>query len=734
MSPLENAYALVIGIGDPHLDTGMDVRAVYDILIDETLSCYKKENVILVSGENSTREDIFNGFNKLQEITDKNSSIFLYYSGHGGYYDGHYFIQAYGIYDGISGEELKEKWVTDEEIKAKLNELTSKRLIFFLDCCHAAGLTQGFTRLSGTSVNAKSGVVIDKEEIRDGLGQKIDNERGVSIVSSCREDQQSFQPEGYNSFFTQSLIEALKGEHRDSFKEAFIRIMEVSGYLQYKVPALAEENGVQQNPYVNLQMYDNFVLSYVPEGVRKEINFDTKSENIKPESKQLKEVVTSFRESENANNLVLFIHGFSGESAGTFGKIPSFLMEDERMKGWDLKPLGYTENVQPSMGKNIWGAVEDIEKIANYLKTCFKYKFDKYDRIAIVAHSLGGLIVQKALNDLQPELRTKLSHLILFGSPNNGIESDQQETMHLASSGNFIKALRKQWSENFKNPEFNLKVVAGTKDEYVSLKSNFDAFSEEYHEVVEGKHFTMVQPDDIYNDSYQLIVNTLTGNQFTNAYTSAEDINITLGKYDGVIKKLLPKVAELDDAHLTKLVLSLEASDRQDEAIQLLTERVESTQNPDIMGVMGGQYKRSYLFNHNASLGQKSYDYYLKGLEMAEKNKINSQIYYQAINLAFLSCVYKNDEFQMEQFAQKALDAANACRDNFWKIATVAEANLYLNRMDACKENYEKAASMTGVRDKISMYTNASKAYSHLMNTTDSEDDFMKFLKETLLN
>ena len=732
MKALENVFALLIGVGDPQLDTGIDVQAVYDILIDKTLSCYKKENVILVNGENATREGIFKGFDRLEQLTDEHSSIFLYYSGHGGYYDGNYYLQAYGIYEGISGEELKEKWVTDEEIKAKLNELNSKRLIFFLDCCHAAGITQGFTKLSGSTVKSKSGVVPKSSEIRDGLGQKIDNERGVSIVSSCREYQESFQAEGDNSFFTKSLIEALKGEHTDSFKEAFIRILEVSGYLQYKVPERAKQYGVEQNPYVNLQIYDNFVLSYVPEEIRNRQKMGSDKPVEQPESKQLSEVVTSFRETENANNLMLFVHGFSGESANTFGKIPSFLMEDKRMDGWDLKPLGYSENVEPRMGKNIWAAVEDIEKIANYLKICFKYKFEKYDRIAIIAHSLGGLIVQRALNDLQPELRTKLSHLILFGSPNSGIDSDQEGAEQLYAESSFIKNLRNSWNVYFKNPTFKLKVVAGTHDEYVSRDSNFAPFGEVYQEIVDGNHFSMVQPKDTYNDSYQLIVETLTGNEFTNRYTSQEAINITLGKYDAVIKSLLPKAKTLDDSSLTQLVLSLEASDRQEEAIALLEERVTATKNSDLLGSLGGQYKRAYLLSNDASLAEKSLKYYSKGLEIAEANSNNAQIYYQAINLAFLTCVYKNDESQMEKYAQKALDAANACRDNYWKIATVAEAYLYLNNMEACQENYKKAASMAGVREKISMHTNAYKAYTHLMHIS-AEDDFIKFLKNTLL-
>ena len=72
--------------------------------------------------------------------------------------------------------------------------------------------------------------------------------------------------------------------------------------------------------------------------------YNTKKDNIV-------RVVTNFREREAAVNAVLFVHGFSGESTGTFDAIQNYILEDPKMHGWDMFPVGYSENVKPQMGK-----------------------------------------------------------------------------------------------------------------------------------------------------------------------------------------------------------------------------------------------------------------------------------------------------------------------------------------------------------------------------------------------
>ncbi|MCF6167091.1 alpha/beta hydrolase [Lutibacter sp.] len=507
-----------------------------------------------------------------------------------------------------------------------------------------------------------------------------------------------------------------------------------------EVPKRAKEAGKMQNPYVNLQNYDNFALSYVPKEIRDKFSIEKIEYSEKITSKELKTIVTSYRETEKANNLLLFIHGFSGEAADTFGIIPKLLMEDERMNGWDMKPLGYSPHVTPEFGKDIWGDIQDIDKISNYLVTSFKYKFDKYDRIAIVAHSLGGLIAQKAIIELTKNLRDKISHLILLGTPSNGIDSAvltnswDNKYKQLSSDGNFIKNLRKEWSSTFKNNyPFHLKVAAATDDEYVSTNSCFNSFNDEHCEIIEGNHLSMVKPKDAFNDCYMLIINTLTNNNFHNQFTNNEEINIALGKYDAVVKKLLPIVDKIDVNGLKQLSFSLEGMDRKEEALEIITNHPLAKENLDLFGIIGGRYKRSYLKTFSKEDGELSFEYYNKGLQQALKENNLNQIYYQSINLAFLSLIKDNNEIAMKKYANLALEAATKCRDNLWKFATIAEANLYIGDLEFSKKMYSKTSKMAGIREKISIHTNAYKAYCYLMSTDNPNDEYIKFLHSNFL-
>ena len=744
MAKLKNAYALIIGVGDEKLDTHFDAKDIYDILIDETIAGYDPDNVILLHGENTTTDDIINGFDKISEITDDESSVFLYYSGHGGNQLNEFFIQPFNMPKYPTQEEFEKAWIPASVLKKKLGKLKSKRLIFFLDCCHAEGMTKGGFDRNDSDVKSKSSAKIKTSDIANGLGQKIDNERGVSIISSCTSEEESFQlGDDRNSLFTKYLLKVLRGQHRRSFEEPYIRISEVSGYLQVAVPKEAKERANEsQHPYVNLQTYDNFVLSYVPEKIRNNFSFDVEKENIlnQPSSKSLKNVVTSFREEESSNNLLLFIHGFSGEAEESFGIIPELLMKNnKKMDGWDIKPLGYSQYVQPELGKDVWAGTSDINKISEYLTTCFDYKFEKYKRIAIVAHGLGGIVAQQTILNLKDEFLNKLSHVILLASPNNGIAPSilshlwNNKYQELSSEGEFMLGLRSKWNSKFENNlPFQLKIGSAIDDEHVTIESNFGSFDKENCVKIGGNHLSMIKPKDENNDCYQLIINTLTDNEFHNKFTNNEEINIALGNYDEVVKELLPKTKDLDLNGLRQLTFALEGSDRSEEALDILLNHPLTKNDSDILGIIGGRLKRSYLKNNLYSDGEKSLAYYKRALVMANDAKNNSQIYYHAINLAFLSAVMNNNETAMVDYASMALEAVEKSRNSLWKIATIAEANLYLDNMKIAEEQYALAAEKANLREKLSIYTNAYRAYTSLMQSS-KEDEFTKFLHSKFL-
>ena len=190
------------------------------------------------------------------------------------------------------------------------------------------------------------------------------------------------------------------------------------------------------------------------------------------------------------------------------------------------------------------------------------------------------------------------------------------------------------------------------------------------------------------------ILSTLTNTEFYNEFTNSEEINLALGKYDVIVKQLLPNLDALDANGLKQLIFSLEGLDRKEEALQILNEHPIAADNTDLMGLLAGRFKRSYLKTFDNTHGESALEYYSKSLEIATKQENHNQIYYHAINLAFLSVVLKNNESDMMKYAKIALEATSNCRDNLWKYATIGEANMYIGDMEKAEEFYLKAAKL----------------------------------------
>ena len=740
MTALKNSYAILIGVGHDLPESVHDAKAVYDILSNPAIAGYKKENIALLTEKMAVRKNILEAFDDLIAKTDEDSSVFLFYSGHGGTFTDndliasrksgaqlkpesansrHYFLQP----NDCTIENFEKTWVRAEELKEKINKLKSRRIILFLDCCHAEGMAKSGPEISATEL---------KSRLRnpEGLAQKIDDGKGISFLTSCRAEEQSYILPGDSlSLFTKCLIEALKGEHRSFFEEPYIRMTDVINYLMKKVP----ERKPIQRPFVNIQMYDDFILSKLP---KEKLHQTTASNAIMVETPKAvgKEIVTNFRERETAVNAVLFVHGFSGESASTFDAIQNYILEDPKMHGWDMFPFGYSENVKPQMGKGIWASTEDIERVADYLSASINHKYGKYKRIAIVAHGLGGLSVQKALLELEKCDFDRITHVLLFGTPSDGINNESSKIVDnrwadLQKEAPFIKTLRNHWDKTFSaGIPFKFKVVAATDDKEVPLQTILDPFDEKYRATVAGNHFSMVQPESRENDSYRLIIDTLNDNEFYNLYTNQEEINNLLGEYDAVVKKLLPSKETLSVKGLKQLLFALEGLDRNEEVMDILLNHPLSRENTDLLGLMGGRLKRRYLHQFLEEDGKKAMEYYGKGLEISSEKKDTDQIYYHAINLAFLSLVYEEDKNQMREYAQQAIVATeNDPFSNLWKNATIAEAAMYSGDFEKAKQYYSLAAEAAGLREKISIHTNAYVAYVNLMNKED--DDFTNFLK-----
>src|SRR5271170_5976133 len=101
---------------------------------------------------------------------------------------------------------------------------------------------------------------------------------------------------------------------------------------------------------------------------------------------------------------IVFVHGFSGDLRRTWGEIPALLESSGRLPGWDLFGFGYSSNKRFDL-LGLWSADPALEQIAEKLTTTLELEAKNY-RFAFVAHSMGGLVVQRALA-MKPELRSR---------------------------------------------------------------------------------------------------------------------------------------------------------------------------------------------------------------------------------------------------------------------------------------------------------------------------------------
>ena len=739
MEKLDNSFALIIGVYDPKLGSTNDATDIHDVLIDKDIAGYKPENVILLTEEKATRKGILDAFDDLVARTNIDSKVLLYYSGHGAIsYEADntesYYLEA----EGFDSNTPNTTGVKGNEIREKLNEIIAERLIFFFDCCHAQGMTEGPDLIDAATkfeTLEKSSTLNNPE----GLVHDVDDEEGMAIISSCKDDQKSLYFSGdRNSLFTAYLLKVLKGEHKTHFDNEYIKVLDVAGYLVEEVPKDAARDDFKQNPFVNLQIDKNFELSKVPKSKLRSL-----SPNNNPQVNIVKkEVKKVFRESENANSAIIFVHGFSGEAHESFGKMPELFMNEVQLDGWDMFPFGFNANVKPEMGKEIWATVNDIKRIGDNLSSAIKYKFKKYDRIAIVGYSLGGLVAQRAILDLDNDNRNRISHLLLFATPSNGITNNAIKNLwknkihELVEGQRFITSLRMNWTNSFRGSyPFIFKTVTATKDDFVTADSSFKPFNKKHWVTVSGNHFSIVNIDNKKNDTYNFILNTLTDNAFFNEYTNQAEINLVLGEYNAIIRELEPKLNEIDERGLENLIDALECTGRDKDAEHILKTHPIAQNDADMLNLLGDLYKRKYLDNSKLTDGKSAFNCYTKALALAHKNEQTEQICKNSIDLAFLNLMLEEDYKDMKTFANIAIKAANEFSfDKLWKLRALAEGNLYLNNLETSNSYYEAASIKAPIKEKIEIYRNAYTAYSKLNDIINPEDVFLGLLKLNFLS
>jgi uncharacterized caspase-like protein len=194
-------HALVVGVGSSDLpNTVDDATALAKLLRDPECCAYPPDQVQILTEGDAARDSVLSALENLANQADGESTVIVYYSGHGTFVNGggkrEYFMLPFGY----ELDKLASTAISDAQFAAALGKIQCKKMILLLDCCHAAGLDQ----------TKAPGVGFEKGAIPPQAQAALQAGKGRVIIASSRSDEVSFAGKPYSAF-TQALLEGWLG-------------------------------------------------------------------------------------------------------------------------------------------------------------------------------------------------------------------------------------------------------------------------------------------------------------------------------------------------------------------------------------------------------------------------------------------------------------------------------------------------------------------------------------------
>jgi predicted alpha/beta hydrolase family esterase len=409
-----------------------------------------------------------------------------------------------------------------------------------------------------------------------------------------------------------------------------------------------------------------------------------------------KEPLSQIRDDPAHHATVVFVHGFTGDGLVTWRNLADRVAADTRLSSWDLWTITYGTSWLPDVS-GIWTADADLTILAKRLGTDLGLgALARYRAVVLIAHSMGGLIVQKALLDF-PAVATRTNAVVLFGTPSDGLVKARtlsfwkRQLADMASGGPFVAKLRSDWRQRFAaNAPFSLLAVAGERDQFVPPESSIKPFPEEQQAVVFGDHISMLSPPKDDRAVVELIARRIAIGAPGADVGDAAARAIERGDFQRIIADNYDNYRELDRKALVRLAIALDAVGRRGDAYDVLAKRDDL--DSDALGVMAGRLKRRWLLSgRRQGDADASLAHYAKGYELAVKADNLTQAYYHGINLAFLEFVFHGDRAAAREKATKVLEICRGCEAaDQWIEATKGEASLILGDEPAAFEAYRR--------------------------------------------
>lgn len=403
------------------------------------------------------------------------------------------------------------------------------------------------------------------------------------------------------------------------------------------------------------------------------------------------ETLNTIRDQLDCHRAVVFLHGFSGHRDDTWDRLLGLL--GTVVQDWDIYTLDYATTFRPDF-LGVWSADPDLPILATSFSTQVGIDpLRRYRSLAVVAHSMGGLIVQRALVD-DPELADRTEKVVLFGTPSAGLRKAswltfwKRQFRNMAEGSEFITTLRRDWAQRFEpEPGFDLKVVAGDQDRFVPPVSSLGPFQRRFHCVVAGDHQSMVRVVNTQSQSVRLLQSVLSGAPVADETTTLLALAAEIPD-SAASEHIRSRAGQMSEPEVVRAALALERIGKREEALALMY--CYQALGTDVQGTLAGRIKRMWLENEDLDLARHALALYSGALHEALKTADIDQIYYHAINVAFLELIAFDRGEVAREMAELALENATIAEENVWSTATRAEANLYLGQLGKAVALYQR--------------------------------------------
>jgi hypothetical protein len=232
--PLPKLYVLAIGVSDYQDSSlnlryaGKDAEDIVATLKKQEGRLYREVNAKVITDEEGTRDNIFDGLEWLERSVTSNDLAILFIAGHG-LNDNNGTL--YYLPHEVNPQRLRSTGFPSDEFVRTVRNLPGK-VLTFMDTCHSGSIDLGRRSVAANDIN---GVI----------NTLAASENGAVVFASSAGNQFSLEsPEWGNGAFTKALIEAFEGQG-DYTRDGLVSINEINLYVGERVKELT---GGQQTP------------------------------------------------------------------------------------------------------------------------------------------------------------------------------------------------------------------------------------------------------------------------------------------------------------------------------------------------------------------------------------------------------------------------------------------------------------------------------------------------------